>query len=579
MCYRRFYSFLFIGEGMIKIEKDKLFMTAGETCYIVSASDGVLRAVYFGRRVEAEDDLSALLGASNVPEFAPVVNGKKTEFALVGAEVLAEKPNCSGMHFAGGKTLKATVRSGSLTAEIYYTPYPRGGFSRQVVLVNGGGTSVTVGDPNNVRLRGEHTLTALDADGGVFAAAEVGKRSRCIDNFLAISDGDGAYGFLCVYGDGAVCGKAAGGVTEITCNGYGEITLKAGERYVAPELLAVYSDNGIDGMSRVLHDILRESLQKSSLSERKQVVLFCPTMSESKLVKAAGETVKLGCDVFAVDAGEVSVGTLGKLSEACKAAGIKLGIKLSPFSIKKSSAAYNGKCVAAGERYTADISVAEGAAAHYATLEKLIKDNEIEYLMYDIPRGGLQKYAQGVHGVRSMLATNFPELTVDWGIVPKKLRRGRLMCYPPSMMRVAAEPNGDGTLKQAFDEATVGCLSYWLDPLSLTDGMVRAVRAQVFSYQDDAPAVMNGDLYIATSDDGDCCYISVTKDKSRAYVVCSRATGGETRVRLKGLDEHNLYNVRELGATFSGAALRSCGVILPDAPTCCLHVRQVADYE
>lgn len=566
---------------MIRIEENKLYMTAGETCYVVKIDGKALKTAHFGKRVEPEDDLDALFGLPDTLESRFSIDGKTVAFEYKHANVMPQKPML-GMGLAGGKTLQVTTVSGNITADIYYTPYPRGGFSRRVVVTNNGKKSITVSGLNSLRLRGETEFAFVSSDGKTEKAREVEcSLSRGMNSFLAATDEDGgAYGFMCVYGDGVISGRSHDGVTQVDCVGYGETVLQSGESYVSPEILAVYSDNGIGGMSRVLHDVLRESAGSERYGERKPIVLFCPTLPGGKLVKAAGEAPKLGCDVFAVDMGEISGAALTEISAACKAAGIKLGVKLSPFNINKTSAVFNDKCVkAAGGVYSADLSSAEGAAALYSALKTAIVQNDIEYVMFDVPCGGMQEYAHGMHDVRYALTQNFPELILEWCIVPNKLQRGRLLCYPPCMTRFAVVPSDDGTLKASFDSATVGCLSYMLDPLSLTPDMVRAVRAQVFSYQDDAPLVMKGDLYVLNSSRGDACYMSVKKDKSCAYLVCERVSDGNAFVKLKGLDEHNLYAVREKGATFSGAALVSCGIPLPDAQTCSLHIRQVADYE
>ncbi|MDE7107660.1 MAG: GH36 C-terminal domain-containing protein, partial [Clostridiales bacterium] len=120
-----------------------------------------------------------------------------------------------------------------------------------------------------------------------------------------------------------------------------------------------------------------------------------------------------------------------------------------------------------------------------------------------------------------------------------------------------------------FDVASLGALGYEFNPMELSDGIKRAVRAQILSYQDDARCVLRGDLYC-----NDGCRMAVRKDKSRAYAVC--ASKGE-RVKFIGLDEHNLYHVRELNKTFSGAALIHCGIALGEG-THVFHILQVADW-
>lgn len=326
-----------------------------------------------------------------------------------------------------------------------------------------------------------------------------------------------------------------------------------------------------------MHDVLREFAEKRAFADRPPVVLFCPPLEVGKAVKAASAASELGCDVFAVDVGTTARGDIPEIAAACKASGIKFGIFVKPDAILRNGAAYCDGCGKNGKRFSVDFSDGNAARAFCDTLSALIEQNDIEYLMIDLPRGGIQRFARGLFDVRRTLAERFTELVAEWGIVPVDRRIGRLLCYPPCMMRTAVEPD-DGALKAAFDKATVGCLGYRFDPTALDADKKRAVRAQVFSYQNDAPTVMNGDLYVTRFVDG-ACMTSVSKDKSKAYIVCVNG-GGMKRIHIDGLDRHDLYHVRELNKTFSGAALEYCGVPVPtDAATYCLHIRQVADYE
>lgn len=142
--------------------------------------------------------------------------------------------------------------------------------------------------------------------------------------------------------------------------------------------------------------------------------------------------------------------------------------------------------------------------------------------------------------------------------------------------RASAEPS----LKTSFDMCALGVLSYRLDPEMLGEGGGRALRAQVFSYQDDRELIENGDLY-SLSGCGGYAAAAVSKDKSRAVAVYISG-GGAARLRFFGADEHALYHVRELDRTFSGAALVGYGIDVSDVregESVSFRLRQVADYE
>ena len=587
---------------MIKTDGGTFYLTAGEACYIFKIDGGALRHVHFGKRVEPEDDLTALgFGSENWSELGGATfarDGKPIAVKLEygGAQVLADKPAPDRPALGGGKTLVIDMRDykAALRVKLYYTPYPRGGFSRRVEIYNDGSKSVTLtAPPQTVTLAREYDIISV-GDNGEKRRTPVGKYSdggNALTNFIAAakptaseSHGD-VYGFLCAYGDGAVHATTDGAATVITCDdGAVGTEIAAGGVYTLPEALAVYSDSGVGGMSRILHDVLRENSGERIDGKRRPTVLYSPIMSVDKMCEAAGTACELGCDVFAVDCGEASADAIKAVAEACKAAGIKFGVRVSPVALGKSSAAYIKESVKAKNgKFAVDMSDDRSVEAFIAALQNVIADCDAEYLMIDIERGGVKPFAVGMWRVRGALAARFPELVIEWGAVPTEMLIGQSLCYPPCLMRnvVAATPSY--SLKTRFDIATFGCLGCELDPTEATDELKRAIRAQIFSYQDDAPATLNGDLYRLSAADGDVCLMSVAKDKSRAYAVCIRTHASKTSVRLLGLDEHNIYHIRELNKTFSGAALMYCGVSVPPAcgekTTFVLHLRQVADYE
>lgn len=583
---------------MIKTDNGVFYLTAGETCYILKTADGgKLQTVYFGKRFEREDDLTAL--GYGVENFADILvgeiyrDGKKlaVEFVVVDAEVLATKPETGAPALVGGKTLKICLDCANekLRAEVYITPYPRGGFSRRTVLINDGKAITFKAQTLGGALADSVDIISVTSNGDVVRLAAGQKQSDGAGNFVIAATENSSethgdvYGYLCMYGDGTLYAeKRTGNGTSIVCRDGDKLKLCTGESYIFPEVLSVFSYNGVGGMSRVFHDIIRESMGDKYFNKRRPIVLFCPDMSEKKMCEAASIAVELGLDVFAVDGGKTPAKELRKIGEVCKSAGIKLGIKITPNEIEKNSAAYVSGCAEKKpDLYAVDFSDERLAEKYIVELEKVIEGNGIEYLMIDVPQDGLKPFALGMYKLRAAISAKFPELFIEWNTVPHEMRYGRSLCYPPCIMRNLVEYEPD-SFKARFDSATFGCLGYALNPLELSSDAKRAVRAQIFSYQDDAPTVMLGDLYRLESTSGGKCLMSVTKDKSKAYVVCLPSSA-QSRVRLKGLDEHNLYNVRELDKTFSGAVLASCGVAVPPAKdgwsTFVLHIRQVTDYD
>lgn len=583
---------------MIKTDNGVFYLTAGETCYILkTANGGKLQTVYFGKRFEREDNLTALgYGVGNSADIliGEICRGGKklaAEFVVDGAEVLAVKPEIGAPALVGGKTLRICLSCAreKLRAEVYITPYPRGGFSRRTVLINDGEAITFKSQTLGGTLAEDVDIISVTSSGEVVRSADGQKQSDGVGNFVIAATKNSSetygdvYGYLCMYGDGTLfTEKSDGNGTSIVCRDGEKLKLCTGERYISPEVLSVFSYNGAGGMSRVFHDIIRESLGDKYFGKRRPIVLFCPDMSEKKMCEAASVAAELGLDVFAVDGGKTPAKELRKIGETCKSAGIKLGIKITPNKIEKNSAAYVSGCTEIKPNvFTVDFSDGQLSEKYIAELENVIEENGIEYLMIDVPQDGLKPFALGMYKLRAELAAKFPELFMEWNTVPQEMRYGKSMCYPPCIMRNLVEYEPD-SFKARFDNATFGCLGYALNPLELSEDTKRAVRAQIFSYQDDAPTVMLGDLYRLESTSGGKCLMAVTKDKSKAYVVCLPSSA-QSRVRLKGLDEHNLYHLRELDKTFSGAVLGACGVAVPPAKdgwsTFVLHIRQVTDYD
>lgn len=528
---------------MIKIEKDVFYMSAGETCYVLKSADGKLMHVYFGKRVEPEDDLLSL-GVEPSEEFSvEITAGKSTApcgFIVDGAEVLPEKPS-GELTLVGGKTLKVSLVDGvnKLRAELYYTAYSRGGYTRRTVIYNDGKKAASL----SVRTAISTDMERLSACDGLSGFKAVGS-ADCNEK-----TGE-AYGFLCPYLDGEVKIEKAGGKSLVGCAE--EVALAPGESYYSPEILAVYSDLGIGGMSRIFHDVLRETIKGEV--ERSQTALFLPSMPKGKVAEAAEQACELGYDFVAVDFVKYET-EIAELSKACAEAGIKLGLRISQSGIKKK----------------------EGSADLFSAVEQAIISHGIRYVLVELSGSPEEKpIAAAVYNLRARLADSSPDTVVEWGKTTKADKAAAL-CFPLCVMRNVVTPTG-GALKSMFDYATLGLLAYAFDPTEIQEGVKRAVRAQILSYQDDAPVVMNGDLYRT---EGGKCSVCVSKDKSRAYAVCDIGKD-PTTVKLVGLDEHNIYRVRELNKAFSGAALMYYGITLPtseEPTTATLHLRQVADYE
>lgn len=535
---------------MIKIFNERFYVSAGEACCIFRKHNGGLYQAYIGRRIEPEDDI-ALLGFGNKRSVVTLeCDDKPCPLELESVGKITSKRTDAGA--ALGFVL--ADRANALAVELAITPHTRGGFSLDATIKNRG-----------VKRRKVAAKLCVDIGGlccygigesGAIEQLAAGETPRGMSNFaVATSTGvenhGDAYGFLCPLVDGDV--GVTGDGDAIECRGDG-MTLEAGGEMAFPEFLVVYSYRGRCGVTRVFHDILRE--RPIGGSTRSRSVLFLPEMDSGRACSAVSVAVELGFDVAAMD-GNICAADIKKISDAAKAAGINPGLRVR------------------GE----DIALDKPERDVVAALIKLVVQNDIRYVMLDVPPiGKPHDIARRLGAVKSGLCAAVPDIVVDGGVVPEQLRNGYGMCYPVGRLRSVIEIEPRETFKLRFDRATLGALGYKFDPTTLDDGLKRAVRAQILSYQDDAPIVTNGDIYRIGVDG---CRMAVSKDKARAYAVC--IVTEPTSVKLIGLDEHNLYRVREIGRTFSGAALTRCGLAIPEpvGEKCSFtfHLQQVADYE
>ncbi|MDE7464511.1 MAG: hypothetical protein K2M48_05735, partial [Clostridiales bacterium] len=316
----------------------------------------------------------------------------------------------------------------------------------------------------------------------------------------------------------------------------------AGEIFYTPETLTVYSDNGVGGVVRAYHDIIREfGVPQARLEKRRAIVVYCPTDGGADLIeKRMTAAAATGADTVVVDVACGKDKAL-KYAEKTKAHGMRFGLK-SEFS---KAAALVDLVEACGAEYVElgcdDIETYEHAATAYALYVEL----KNKYSNIEIDFGHKKSGGSAEDRLKSVAYSPVP------------------------LCAVRNTVDGEGLpLKTAFDVASFGALGYKLDPAKLNEGALRAIRAQIQSYQDDATTVNLGDVYEIGGG-----IMAVGKDKSKAFA----ATAGEAR--FDGLDVHNLYHVRELGKTFSGAALGFYGLKENGDGTVTYHIRQVADYE
>lgn len=562
---------------MIKTDNGIMYMTGGEACYI-SRTDGGLAHLCFGARVEPEDDMrSAVGGGCREYGFELSRGGKavKTAFSLKSCEVVTRRTECAFPTLRCGKTLEAVLddEKNALELRLFYKPISRGGIARRFELINrGSDIEITYALCGGARIVGGAEILRSSglkkhADGKFVTDGKT--------PVVAAASGYAAYGFGMIYGGGYVVetdGESIGLALDFSDEPY---ALCGGKTFCSPETFMMYSDRGVGGLARAVHDVIRELLMPEKYAVRRRPIYIVD--GTAKPYDAAGlrektaASSRLGVDTFMLDVkSEIDEKVRDGISAAKVYAtdvGLKLGIGLPIercFDNSLKAAAELGANVillTAKNKGASAKQVFDRCVRAYSALGEVCA----EYADLTVLCDGECDLGMGAYC-----------MTVG----AKPADRTEFEPFPPCMLtsRVEWTPR-DVMLKSKFDRATFGALSYAFDPLAVDGNTANAFRAQIYSYQDDAELIAAGDMYGSGNVD-----TVVSKDKSKAYSVCSGAgKTGLKRVKFDGLDAHNLYHVRETDKTFSGAALVGYGIPLPagagENVSFAFHIRQVADFE
>ncbi len=241
--------------------------------------------------------------------------------------------------------------------------------------------------------------------------------------------------------------------------------LEPGEFFQTPEVVIVYSDEGIGKMSREFHDLYRNHLIRSSYKDKKRPILINNweatyfNFDTDKLLAIAKEASSLGIEMLVMDDGwfgnrssdncalgdwdvneEKIKGGLSYLVEEVNKLGMKFGIWFEPEMISPDSNLYRkhpdwaiaipGKTPGlARNQLVLDFSRKEVVDYVYGKMETILKSANIEYVKWDMNRplsdigsaylpserqGELyHRYVLGVYELQERLIKQFPELLLE----------------------------------------------------------------------------------------------------------------------------------------------------------------------
>lgn len=241
--------------------------------------------------------------------------------------------------------------------------------------------------------------------------------------------------------------------------------LGAGEAFQAPEMILVYSAQGLGGMSRAYHDLYRNHLIRSPYKNKKRPILINNweatyfDFNEEKLLDIAREAAGLGIEMLVMDDGwfgnryddnralgdwqvneEKLKGGLKKLVDGVNALGLEFGIWFEPEMISPESKLYEehpdwaiaipGRTPGlARNQFVLDISRKEVRDCILDMMFAVLHSANIKYVKWDMNRplsdlgsaclgaenqGELyHRFVLGMYDMQERLLAEFPDLLLE----------------------------------------------------------------------------------------------------------------------------------------------------------------------
>ena len=446
--------------------------------------------------------------------------------------------------------------------------------------------------------------------------------------------------------------RVQGGINDIGFNW----KLASGKSFVTPQALLCFSSEGIGGMSRSYADFIRDRIVNPRFAYAKRPVVVNNweatyfDFDADKLFAIIDKAATLGVDTFVLDDGWFGKrdnddsglgdwfvntkklrGGLKSVIDRCKQNGLKFGLWFEPEMVSEDSDLYRahpdwavGKLGNEPSRsrnqLVLDMTRKEVVDYVFEAVSKVLADNDISYVKWDMNRGVTEAYSMalsadkqgefyhrymlGVYDLADRLTKAFPEVffegcasgggRFDAGMLyyfPQiwtsddtdayertKIQWGTATCYPQSAMscHVSACPNHQTQRITPFNTrgvvASLGPTGYELDPTKLSEQEIAQVKTQIADYEKVADLLLQGDSFrLCNPFSGNYfAQMIVAKDKRAAY-LCGVRTHGvpcdyDNFVALTGLSEELTYRIEELDVTASGTALTTIGVRLPRLP-------------
>ena len=241
--------------------------------------------------------------------------------------------------------------------------------------------------------------------------------------------------------------------------------LEPSAEFTAPELVMVYSDEGIGKMSRTFHDLYRQHLIRGEYKDKRRPILINNweatyfNFNTEKLIDIAKQASSLGIEMLVMDDGwfghrdsdnsslgdwfvyeKKLDGGLKHLVDEVNKLGMKFGIWFEPEMISPDSELYKAHpdwaiqiaglpMTQSRQQYVLDYSRKEVRDCIYGQMRKILDSANIEYIKWDMNRQLTEvgsnalpanrqrelwhRYVLGVYDVMDRLTTDYPHILLE----------------------------------------------------------------------------------------------------------------------------------------------------------------------
>ena len=435
--------------------------------------------------------------------------------------------------------------------------------------------------------------------------------------------------------------------------------LKPNETFQTPEAILAYTSEGLNQLSQTFQKLYTTRLARGYWRDKERPILINNweatyfDFTEEKLLSIAKKAKELGIELFVLDDGWFGERTketaglgdwyvnrnrlkngISGLSRKIHDLGMMFGLWLEPEMVNKDSDLYRKhpdyiietpkRHASHGRKqYVLDFSRKEVVDNIYEQLVKILDEDEIDYIKWDMSRNItecysiayppeqqgeiMHRYILGVYNLYERLIERYPKIIFEscasgggrfdagmlyyapqaWtsddsdAIERLKIQYGMSFGYPQSMMgaHVSASPNeqlGRNTpLKIRGDVAFFGAFGYELDLDKLSSTELASIKKQIELMKKYRSIFQYGTFYRLKSpfEGNIVSWMVVSEDKSQAivryYKILNDVNCEYRRLYLPGLEADTLYNVQEeLGSylgNFTGDELANIGLVTTDA--------------